>query len=159
MAPALAACSDGGLRPLYGASAAGVGAEERMAQVDVAAIPGRVGQRIRNELIFQSTGGGNQVQPAYRLEIVLSQSLTSTLVTITGEAAGQIVLLQASYRLIELKSGKVVFQGASTARAGFERYPSVYSIVRAQEDAENRASRTISDEIKTRLAAFLSRPA
>jgi hypothetical protein len=30
--------------------------------------------------------------------------------------------------------------------------------VRAREDAENRAARTIAEDIKTRLAAYLSRP-
>jgi hypothetical protein len=29
--------------------------------------------------------------------------------------------------------------------------------VRAREDAENRAARTIADDLKTRLAAYLSR--
>ena len=56
-APALAACGNGGIRPLYGATPSGAGLQERMAQVDVATIPGRVGQRIRNDLIFLSTGG------------------------------------------------------------------------------------------------------
>jgi LPS-assembly lipoprotein len=52
-----------------------------------------------------------------------------------------------------------VFQGASHSRAPYERFESPYSNVRAREDAENRAARTISDDLKTRLAAYLSRPA
>ena len=39
VAPALAACGNGGIRPLYGATASGAGMQERMAQVDVAPIP------------------------------------------------------------------------------------------------------------------------
>jgi len=30
--------------------------------------------------------------------------------------------------------------------------------VRAREDAENRAAQTIANDLKTRLAAYLSRP-
>ena len=45
-----------------------------------APIPGRVGQRIRNELIFQSTGGGAAQTPTLRLEIAIRESVTSTLV-------------------------------------------------------------------------------
>ena len=48
----LSACGSEGFRPLYGTTASGVGLEEKMAQVQVAPIPSRVGQRIRNELIF-----------------------------------------------------------------------------------------------------------
>ena len=46
VAPGLAACS-GGFQPLYGPTASGVGLQERLAQLDIATIPGRVGQRIR----------------------------------------------------------------------------------------------------------------
>ena len=61
-APALAACGDAaGFRPLYGAGASGnVG--EQLKQVDCRPIPGRVGQRIRNEMIFQTTGGGKPLR-------------------------------------------------------------------------------------------------
>ena len=49
-----------------------------------------------------------------------------------------------------------MLEGTSHARAGFERFDSIYSNVRAREDAENRAARTIADDLKTRLAAYLS---
>ena len=153
----LSACGDGaGLRPLYGAGATGnVG--ESLKQVDFSPIPGRVGQRIRNEMIFQSTGGGEALPSTHRLEVVLAETLTSTLVNSQGQAAGQIYAVQATFRLVDTKDKKVVFQGVSHARAGFERFESIYSNVRAREDAENRVARTIADDLKTRLAAYLSR--
>ncbi|MBO0740669.1 MAG: hypothetical protein J2P51_04510, partial [Hyphomicrobiaceae bacterium] len=64
-APGLTACS-GGFQPLYGPTASGVALQERMAQLDIATIPGRVGQRIRNELIFQASGGGELAPPTHR---------------------------------------------------------------------------------------------
>jgi LPS-assembly lipoprotein len=161
-APALSACGDAGFRPLYGPSGAGAPVSEKMKQVDVAPIPGRVGQRIRNEIIFQNTGGGNPLPPTHRLEVVLKESLLSTLVKATGEAEGQIYSVEASFRLIDIRTRdkqNVVFQGASHARAGFERFESIYSNVRAREDAENRVARTLADDLKTRLATYLSRAA
>jgi LPS-assembly lipoprotein len=157
-APALGACGNGGLRPLYGTTASGAGMQERLAQVDFAPIPGRVGQRIRNELVFDSTGGGNPLPSTHRLEVVVKESVLSTLVNNEGEALGQIYAVQASFRLIEMKSKdkKVVLQGTSHARAGFERFQSIYSNVRAREDAENRAARTVADDLKIRLATYLS---
>ena len=128
-------------------------------QVDFAPIPGRVGQRIRNELIFQGTGGGGPLPPTHRMEITINESVTSTLVRIDGEALGQIYGVQASFKLVSLQNKdekRVVFQGTSHARAGFERFSSIYSNMRAREDAENRAARTIAEDLKTRLAAYLS---
>lgn len=153
-----AGCDAGGIRPLYAPSSVGGDVTEKMKQVDIAPIPGRVGQRVRNELIFQNTGGGNPLPPTHRLEIVLTENITSTLVNVKGEAEGQIYSIQAAFRVIDIAQKKIVFQGASHARAGFERFESIYSNVRAREDAENRVARTIADDLKTRLAAYLSRP-
>lgn len=153
----LSACgSEGGFRPLYGTTASGIGLDEKMAQVQIAPIPSRVGQRIRNELIFQNTGGGTPPPPLYTLEIAITESVTSTLVQSTGESLSQIYNLNASFRLISVKDKQVVFQGSSSGRAGFERFTSIYSNVRAREDAENRAAKTVAEEIKGRLAARLS---
>jgi len=162
VASVLSACGDSGFRPLYAQTASGDYVPERMKEVDFAPIPGRVGQRIRNGLIFEATGGGNPAPPQFRFEVVLQENLTATLVSVTGDNAGRpsgaVYSVQASFRLIDNKSKKVVFQGASHARAPFERFESIYSNVRAQKDAEDRVARTISEDLKTRLAAYLSRP-
>jgi LPS-assembly lipoprotein len=157
-APMLSACGNGGFQPLYGPTASGVGLSDRMAQVDISPIPGRVGQRVRNELIFQNTGGGTPAPPLYRLEITVRESVLSTLVRTDGNSLSQIYSMEASFKLISLKeNNKVVFQGSSNGRAGFERFDSVYSNVRAREDAENRVARTIAEDLKVRVATFLSR--
>src|SRR5262245_61441380 len=119
VAASLAACGDSGFRPLYAPSGTGVLVTDRMKEVDFAPIPGRVGQRVRNDLIFQSTGGGNPLPPQYRFEVVLQENLTSTLVDIKGQVGGATYALQASFRLIDSKQKKVVFQGTSYARAPF----------------------------------------
>jgi LPS-assembly lipoprotein len=154
-APGLAACS-GGFQPLYGPTASGVGLQERLAQLDVAAIPGRVGQRIRNELIFHASGGGELAPPTHRLEVSITESVISTLVKPDGDALGQTYSLQANFKLIEIKTKKVVLTGTSYGRAGFERFQSIYSNVRARDDAENRAARTVAEDLKTRVAIYLS---
>jgi LPS-assembly lipoprotein len=154
-APGLGACS-GGFQPLYGPTASGVGLQERMAQLDIAAIPGRVGQRIRNELIFQASGGGEMLPPTHRLEVSITESVLSTLVKPDGDALGQTYALQANFKLIEIRTKKVVLTGTSYGRASFERFQSIYSNVRARDDAENRAARTIADDLKTRVAIYLS---
>jgi LPS-assembly lipoprotein len=161
LAAALAGCAGGsGFQPLYAtASNGGSGASEKLAALDVAPIPGRVGQRIRNELIYESTGGGVPLPPEYRLEIAIRESIASTLVKIDGNATGQVYNLDASYKLIRLSDKSVVAQGKSYARAGFERVTSIFANVRARNDAENRAAKTIGDELRTRILASLSRPA
>ncbi len=146
----------GGFQPLYGAAGIGAGADQRLAQVVTSTIPGRVGQRIRNEMIFQTTGGGEPVKPLYVLDIAIRESVTSTLVRIDGDARSQIYNLDASFRLIRISDKAVVLTGTSYGRAGFERNSSIFSNVRARDDAENRAASTVGQDLKSRLAAFLS---
>jgi LPS-assembly lipoprotein len=157
--PMLGACGSGGFQPLYATTPSGVGLQERLSQLEVAPIPGRVGQRIRNDLIFQASGGGDLAPPTHRLEVSINESVLTTLVKIDGDSLGQIYSLQANFKLISLKDKKVVLTGTSHGRAGFERFQSVYSNVRARDDAENRAARTVADDLKTRVAIYLSNAA
>ena len=156
--PMLAAgCGDGGFRPLYASPAVvGTDVNERLAQVDIAPIPGRVGQRLRNELIYQSTGGDLPLQPEYRLNIVIRESITATLVRVDGDSLGSTYNLDASFTLVRMSDKTVILEGKSFGRAPFQRFDSVFANVRARQDAENRAARTVGDELKSRLAAFLS---
>jgi LPS-assembly lipoprotein len=164
-AQALAGCSDGGFRPLYGVTASGANVQERMSQVDVAPIPGRVGQRIRNELIFQTNGAEQPPPPTHRLEVAIKETVISTLVKPDGSSGGQTYLIEASFRIIKISDKRVVLQGSSHARAAYERFTNssvptgstfTYANVRAREDAENRAASVIADDLKTRVATYLS---
>ncbi len=151
-----------GFHPLYGPTASGANLSDVMKTVDVAMIPSRPGQRLRNELIFGTTGGGAAAAPIYRLEVALRETTRNTLVTQQGAPTGQVVELDAEYRLVRIKDAEVVFKGYSNAQATFNLVGatsvagSTYGDTRANIDAENRAARSLADAIKTRMAAFLS---
>jgi LPS-assembly lipoprotein len=157
VAPLLAACGGDGFRPMYAANIGGESLSDRMAQVNVTTIPGRVGQRVRNELIFQTTGGGEGQAKNYKLDIVLRERLTSQLVDIQGNAESQIYHIDADFQLTDNRTKQVVFKGQSFGRAGFQRFQTIYANVRAKQDAENRTARTIAHDIKGRIEAYLSR--
>jgi LPS-assembly lipoprotein len=130
--------------------------DQKMSAVEVAPVPSRVGQRIRNELIYRNTGGGDPLPAAYKLEIAMRESITSTLVRSDGEALSQVYNLDAAFRLYDVKTKKQLLEGISYSRAGFERFTSNFSNVRAREDAENRAAKAVAIDIKTRLSAYLA---
>lgn len=151
----LAGC---GIRPLYGTTAGGSRLGAVMAGVDVTPIPGRVGQRLRNELIFENAGGGTPAPATYKLDIVIKESLINQLVQISGNAQGQVYELDATFKLIS-HDGRVVLEGKATSRAALERFQTIFSNVRAQVDAENRAAQTVADTIRVRIAAYISQQA
>lgn len=153
---ALAGC---GFQPMYGRSAGGIGLSDAMASVNIAPIPGRVGQQLRNELIFVTTGGERPLKPLYRLDIALREAVTSILVKIDGDAQGQVFALTASFKLVRLSDNKVVLEGKSFGQAAFQKFQSIFANVRARRDAEDRSARAVATGIRTRVAAFLARPA
>jgi LPS-assembly lipoprotein len=156
LALGLAGC---GLQPLYGSTASGSRLAAVMSGVEVTPVPGRVGQRVRNELIFENTGGsGAAPHSTYKLDIVIKENVTNELVKITGDAKAQVYELDATFKLIG-KDGRVLLEGKATSRAAYERYETIFSNVRARVDAENRAARTVAESIKVRIAAYLSQAA
>jgi LPS-assembly lipoprotein len=152
----LAGC---GFQPLYGGTTVG-GAKlaQVMAGVEIDPIPGRVGQKLRNELIFSTTGGGVAPPSRYRLDISIKESVTYQLVQITGDATGQVYQLDATFKLVD-GQGKVILQGTAISRAPYNRFQEIFANVRARYDAENRAARTVAESIKTRIAAYLANAA
>lgn len=152
----LAGC---GFQPLYGSNtttASGTRLSEAMASVDVQPIPGRVGQKVRNELIFANTGGNYAADERYQLRIALREREIKQLVQIDGDARGEVYQLEAKFKLVDSTNGTVLYEGEAISRAAYSRFQEVFANVRAKYDAENRAARTVSESIKTQVAAFLA---
>jgi LPS-assembly lipoprotein len=149
-----------GFQPLYGGTTAGgQKLAQVMAGIDVTPIPGRVGQKLRNELIFTDTGGGNAGPARYRLDIAIKESVTDQLVQITGDATGQVFQIDATFKLVDPSNGRTLYQGQAISRAPYNRFQEIFANVRARYDAENRAARTISESIRTQIAGFLANAA
>ena len=157
MITALTGCGSGGFQPLYATGANGERPDARLASLDISPIPGRVGQRIRNELVFERSVGGEAQRPTKRLEVRLTESVLTSLVQRDGDSTGQTYQVEAVYRIVDTVTNKPEYEGRTLARANFERFSAIYANVRAREDAENRAARNIASDIKTRLAVHLSR--
>lgn len=156
LATTLTGCGAGGFQPLYGPGLNGEATQQKLAAVDFAPIPGRIGQRIRNELTFDRSAVGTAAVTK-RVEIALTESLVTTLADVRGDSAGQTYQVEAVYKIVDVASAKVETEGRSIARANFERFESIYANVRGREDAENRAARQIANDLKTRVAVHLSR--
>jgi len=154
IAPLLSGC---GFQPMYAEGPSGVQLDEVMRTVSISSIPGRVGQRLRNELIFGTTGGGYSEAPRYKLKIAIKESVQSTVVAKTGKSKGQAYQLKAAFELTRLEDNTILLSGTSFGRAAFDKLDSTFADLRARRDAENRAARTVAEDIQTRIAAALSR--
>ena len=162
---ALASALGGCLRPLYGPTASGVTVQQSLAAVDVATIgtaqgQERLGHYLRSELVFDLDGSGRPAPKRYRLTIDAAESVQATSTdTITGRADVALLNVSARYTLTSLDRKETVTSGVARTTATYFRDPQRFASVRAARDAEIRAAKVLSDEIKQRLAAlFASSP-
>jgi len=163
---ALGALTAGCFQPLYATRSfnGGVPLGQALAQVQIDKIPApngtpesRIAVEIQNALDFELTGGGGMISPTHRLAVQITTNRQSITTDInTGLVLSEITGIDARFILTDLATGKPVMTGSTFSRVSSD-YPGQqqrFARVRARRDAEDRASKVIADNIRTRLAAF-----
>ena len=168
LAVALAAAGllAGCFQPLYGEHSVGggPGLKAAMGSVDVAQIPepngspeARIAVGLRDSLLFSLNAPNNQTAPRYRLNIQMSSSRLTVIVDLTSarpelENFG----INASYSLVDLKTGKTVFSDSTYSRVTYDipGEEQRFAQARGLRDAENRAGQVIAENIRNRLASY-----
>ena len=150
----LAGC---GFRPLYGQRSDGGSTFAELEAIAIGPIPGRVGQILRNHLLDRLTPLGQQRQARYRLEVRLSKFKEGLAIKKDEAITRANLKLTADFVLHDPRSGDPMYQGRSRSTASFNLVRSDFANLVAEQDAERRAAREISDQIMTQLAVFFSR--
>ena len=148
----LAAC---GYHPLH---APGGGAEpEVLAGIEIAHIPDRLGQVVRNHLLDRLTPRGTPAAATYRFAVSLRTSKEPLAIARDDTATRFNVSVEADYDLSLISTGETVLQGGARSIAAYDVVSSGYANTVAERNAELRAAREVSDELKTRVTVFLAR--
>jgi LPS-assembly lipoprotein len=163
----LAGLTAGCFQPLYGerpTPAGGVNVASQLSAVDVAPIdaPGgsrlsRVSVGVRNELIYDLTGGGGGYSPTHRLDVKLTAQQLQVIVDInTARPDINNYAIDSTYTLTELATGRVVVKGQTFARVSYNipGQQQRFAGERGLRDAENRAAKEIAENIRSRLASY-----
>jgi LPS-assembly lipoprotein len=165
-AGALCAC---GFQPLYGEQSAvnGPSVRNKMAGVDVRPIDApngtaasRIGVEVRNNLIFDLTQGAGKVPDGtatHALAINLSGQATQVIVdVITARPDVTNYGIDATYSLTDLNTKQVVLRGTAFSRVSYDipGQQQRFAGLRAQRDAQDRASHVLAEQIKNRLASY-----
>jgi LPS-assembly lipoprotein len=163
---AAAAMVAGCFQPMYGDAkltmSPSVAANMSAVDVNQIAAPNgtplsRIAVDVRNKLLFGLTGGGASAPPVYRLNITINGSSESMIVDINSGRPDTVdYALNATYTLVEVKTGKPVLNSQTFARVTYDIPGQAQRFARDRglRDAENRASQLIADNVKARLASF-----
>ena len=146
--------------PLYAARTADGDVAQSLQLVAVEPIKSRVGQELRNKLIFQFTRGGEAPPPVYRLTVSLKTHTSKLAVEPqAGRGESAFVRADATYVLKRIDTDKQILQAKSVANSSFDQTEQRFANYRAELDAQNRAMAVLSEMIRTRVAAALARQA
>ena len=162
---ASAVLAAGCFQPLYGErSITGSPAlRESLSAVDIQPIDvpaggtdTRMAVQIRNDLMFNFTGGGATQSPTHRLKIriagarsVILVDRNSALPTVEAYA------LNAAYTLIEIGTGKTVVTANAASNLSYDNAGGQrFARISAMHDAERRAAKVISEMITTRVSSY-----
>jgi LPS-assembly lipoprotein len=148
----------GCLRPLYGeAASGGTTVQAKLAGIVVDEVPDRIGHHLVEELRFDLDGSGATQKPRYRLSLEVRESVGSAIVSsVTGRAVGATVTANVTYTLTEIGTSKTILTGRTVASASYDRSEQRFAAVSAAKDAEIRIAKTLSDQIRTRIAAHFA---
>ena len=141
-----------------------VGVASQMSAVDVAPIdaPGAAvspvsASIVRNELIYDLTGGSGGFSPTHRLDVKLVATQLQVIVDInTARPDINNYGIDGTYTLTELATGRVVVKGQTFARVSYNipGQQQRFAGERGLRDAENRAAKEIAENIRSRLASY-----
>ncbi|MBS7543625.1 hypothetical protein [Ancylobacter oerskovii] len=157
----LSGLTAGCFRPMYANSTneAGTGLQDQLGDVEVVFAPGRVGNEVRNDLIFALTGGaGNPVGAPYRLVLNVTDNTTAAIIDpISGLPEVEMITVDSKWQLFEAGNDKKPVMasnayGKASIDSGYQRF----ARARAIRDAQNRASTVVAQTIRTQLAVYFS---
>jgi LPS-assembly lipoprotein len=145
-------------QPLYGDTVYSSSAvpDPVLSQVYVGDVDTRVGQQVRNHLIFLLQGGKDNANTRYELKMRVRNinSEYAAVRNVRDFTAGQ-VSVTVSYDLIDRTDMKRVSGGSRVATAPYDRTPMDFANSRARRDAENRAAKEVAEQLRLAIAADL----
>ena len=146
----LSGCS--GFRPLYGTNSGGVSVVASMSSLAVEEQRSRAGQIVRNELLDGVTPG----QSRFQLKLLVTERIFDIVNLSSTLGARRRYALTAHYELIGTSSGKSLNAGDSFSNVEFDIINVPVADLQAADDARTRASKELGQDLRLRIAAFLS---
>ncbi|WEK51044.1 MAG: LPS assembly lipoprotein LptE [Candidatus Kaistia colombiensis] len=144
------------VQPIYMTIANGPNVAADLSAISVEDVSDRVGQEVRNNLIFGFTGGGASAPPRYELTMRVTSADARLGFERDETAPAYSVTVTVAYQLKEIATGKVILRSINRGVASYDRSNQAFANQRAQIDAQNRAAQSVADDIQLRLAAALA---
>ena len=156
LAAALGGC---GFRPMYGGAGTADDPDirEQLAAIEIRGLDGRLGQILRNDLLDQLNPVGEQVPARYFLGVQLRRFSNALGIQLDSTITRYNLLLIARFQLRERGTRRVLYQAIARREASYNVSLLPFADLTAEQNAERRAAREVSNDIRTQLAVHFAR--
>ncbi|MBL4784568.1 MAG: hypothetical protein JKY49_03985 [Cohaesibacteraceae bacterium] len=146
------------VRPLYATNPAGTSVANSLAEIEIGQATDRIGLELRNQLLFDLENGYETEAKTHFLSFTISSGTSDLGLEVgTGRPKASRVTVTVNYLLKHKDSGETVLKQSHSATASFDRSDQRFANLRAERDAQNRAATTLAQEIRLRLASYMSK--
>lgn len=146
-----------GFRPLYGDGTPGSATPE-FALINILPIPDRIGQQLRNHLLTALNPKKRSVRSQYIMKTKVNESISSLAVKKSAFATRANLILTANFSLADSAGGKIFFSSSRSITVSFNILDSEFATLMAKKNARQRAVRELSEDIRTQIGVYFSRP-
>lgn len=154
----LLALSGCGFQPLY-ARADDPVLDLNLAAVAVNPIPERMGQKLAIALRDSFNPTGTRVEMRWTLGAVLTTQRREVGIRRDGTASRVQFDFYVRYTIVDLKGAALPYTATARSFTAVDIVENEYAMVVAEEDAQTRGARELSEEIRNRVALYLRRTA
>ena len=145
-----------GFTPIY-ADKQNTSVQGNLDQIEIAIIPDRSGQFLRNELIDRFYKGGYPSSPAYRLDVNdLRETIFDFDITQESEATRQQIRLTSTMDLIDLKTGQSVLKRSIVAVTSNNILESEFATRITEQSAREAALNDMARQIERQLSLYFT---
>lgn len=143
-----------GFEPLY-AERGSTNVVDRLAGVEIAPIPDRLGQMVQNHLSQGIAPEGGSDFTTHRLEVDLLESIEGFGFRSDEAITRERVRLVAHYRLIDAETGAILVDETTHADSSIDVLLSDYATYSAEQAATARNARQVADTILARITLYM----
>ena len=147
----LSAC---GFQPLYGDRGAMQSEALQTRNVSINVPEGRIGQLLRNEMIYLM--GAEASDSTYQLVLTPRAFEAPVFADTLGNVTSYSYRINTQWLLRDLGTDEVLAEGTSLGAATYNRTDQPFANIRAQREAEERASKQVAEDISIRVAAYFA---
>jgi LPS-assembly lipoprotein len=152
----LGAC---GFRPLLKPAEDGSGVREELLAIEVPQLTGRVGYLVRDGLVEELNPTGLEVPGRYLLDVSLRRRTSALGIQLNNTITRFNLTLVARVSLVDASTRRTLYRSVIRRVASYNAIRAPYAELSAELDAERRAAREVSVDIRNELALHFARQA